>query len=149
MHKLVILILKWQPQSVWLPAPSTPMCLSRWDPLEREHPHLRTCSPLGDESHFVGATHKQLHVLYIYMYIFLKLKLVLTVHFLTETGFGRSFSDWNWFWIITHIMGTPTKWHSSPSGLHDLRCGCAYSAEPILSIGEAKTIAQLPEFFFT
>ena len=56
---------------------STPMCLSRWDPLEREHPHLRTCSPLGDESQFVGVPHKHLHVLYIYLYIFL-----------TETGFG-------------------------------------------------------------
>ena len=39
-------------------------------------------------------------------------------------------------------MGTPTKWHSSPSGLHVLRCGCAYSAEPILGIGEAKTIEE-------
>ena len=40
-------------------------------------------------------------------------------------------------------MGTPTKWHSSPSGLHVLSCGCAYSAEPILGIGEAKTIGRM------
>ena len=50
--------------------------------LDMEHPQLRTCSPLGDESQFVGATHKQLHVLYIYLYIFF-----------TETGFDCTFSD--------------------------------------------------------
>ena len=40
-------------------------------------------------------------------------------------------------------MGTPTKWHSSPSGLHVLRCGCAYSAEPILGIGEARRLLSI------